>query len=225
MAITRGPSIVRDGLVLCLDAKDPNSYSGSGSTITDLVTRNTGSVEGSPTFSSGSFHLNGTSDYWDISSLVSNIDFSSNQASVVIWLKLDVATPAAGDQTGIFNLSSDTGNSHYVWTDSKAYLYGFRSVRVESITVSSSVTRTDWHMIAVTTTPGTNGWKFYQNTELVKQTTGESSIDVGTTSYIGKSTGERYLDGYLASTLIYNRALSSAEITQIYNTHKSRFGL
>ena len=100
-----GPKIVTDGLALSLDAADENSYSGSGSTITDLVTGNTGSIAGSPTFSSGSFHLNGTSNYWDISSLVSNIDFTSNEASVVIWLKLDVATPAAGNQTGIFNLS------------------------------------------------------------------------------------------------------------------------
>ena len=218
-----GPKIVTDGLALSLDAADENSYSGSGSTITDLVTGNTGSIAGSPTFSSGSFHLNGTSNYWDISSLVSNIDFTSNEASVVIWLKLDVATPAAGNQTGIFNLSSDTGNSHYVWTDSKAYLYAFRSVRVESIAVSSSVTRTDWHMITVTTTPGTNGWKFYQNTELVKQTTGENSIDIGTSSYIGKSSGDRYIDGYLASTSIYNKALSSTEISKNYDAMKSRF--
>jgi len=222
-----GPKIVTDGLALSLDAADENSYSGSGSTITDLVTGNTGSILGSPapTFSSGSFHLNGTSNYWDISSLVSNIDFTSNEASVVIWLKLDVATPAAGNQTGIFNLSSDTGNSHYVWTDSKAYLYGFRSARVESITVSSSVTRTDWHMISVTTTPGTNGWKFYQNTELVKQTTGESSIDIGASSFIGKSSASRYLDGYLASTSIYNKALSSTEISQIYGNLRSRFNV
>lgn len=220
-----GPKTITDGLVLALDAADENSYSGSGSTITDLVTGNTGSIAGSPTFSSGSFHLNGTSDYWNISSLVSNIDFTSNEASVVIWLKLDVATPAAGNQTGIFKLSSDTGNSHYVWTDSKAYLYGFRSARVESITVSSSVTRTDWHMISVTTTPGTNGWKFYQNTELVKQTTGESSIDIGTSSYIGKSSGDRYIDGYLASTSIYNKALSSTEISQIYGNLRSRFNV
>ena len=222
-----GPKIVTDGLALSLDAADENSYSGSGSTITDLVTGNTGSILGSPapTFSSGSFHLNGTSNYWDISSLVSNIDFTSNEASVVIWLKLDVATPAAGNQTGIFNLSSDTGNSHYVWTDSKAYLYGFRSARVESITVSSSVTRTDWHMISVTTTPGNNGWKFYQNTELVKQTTGESSIDIGASSFIGKSSASRYLDGYLASTSIYNKALSSTEISQIYGNLRSRFNV
>ena len=40
MAITRGPNIVRDGLVLCLDAKDPNSYPGSGSTWYDLSGNN-----------------------------------------------------------------------------------------------------------------------------------------------------------------------------------------
>ena len=222
MAQRYGPRIVTDGLALCIDANSARSYPGTGSSITDLVTGNTGSIAGSPTFSNGAFHLNGTSDYWNISSLVSNIDFTSNEASVIIWLKLDVATPADGNQTGIFKLSSNTGNSHYVWTNSQAYLYGFRSVRVESIVVTSAVTRTDWHMIAVTTTPGTNGWKFYQNTELVKQTTGESSIDIGTSSFIGKSSADRYIDGYLASTLIYNKALTSTEIAQNYNAFKTR---
>lgn len=222
MAQRYGPRIVTDGLALCIDANSARSYPGTGSSITDLVTGNTGSIAGSPTFSSGSFHLNGTSDYWDISSLVSNIDFTSNEASVIVWLKLDVSTPSDASQTGIFKLSSSTGNSHYVWTNSQAYLYAFRYVRVESIVVTSAVTRTDWHMIAVTTTPGTNGWKFYQNTVLVKQATGESSIDIGTASYIGKSTDTRYLDGYLASTLIYNKALTSTEIAQNYNAFKTR---
>ena len=108
--IEAGPKITNDGLALCLDAKNAKCYSGSGSTITDLVTGNTGSVAGSPTFSNGAFHLNGTSDYWNISSLVSNIDFTSNEASVVIWLKLDVATPANATQTGIFALSSSTSS-------------------------------------------------------------------------------------------------------------------
>ena len=36
MGIFRGPNIVRDGLVLNLDAKNSKSYGGSGNTWTDL---------------------------------------------------------------------------------------------------------------------------------------------------------------------------------------------
>ena len=36
MAISHSPRIVRDGLVLALDAADRNSYPGSGTTWNDL---------------------------------------------------------------------------------------------------------------------------------------------------------------------------------------------
>ena len=36
MAYNTGPKIVTDGLVLCLDAADRNSYPGSGNTWYDL---------------------------------------------------------------------------------------------------------------------------------------------------------------------------------------------
>jgi hypothetical protein len=40
MAITRGPKIVRNGLVLALDAADKNSYPGTGTTWNDLSGNN-----------------------------------------------------------------------------------------------------------------------------------------------------------------------------------------
>ena len=36
MALAHSPKIVTDGLVLCLDAGNPKSYPGSGTTWTDL---------------------------------------------------------------------------------------------------------------------------------------------------------------------------------------------
>ena len=36
MALAHSPKIVTDGLVLCLDAANPKSYPGSGTTWTDL---------------------------------------------------------------------------------------------------------------------------------------------------------------------------------------------
>ena len=51
MAISRGPKIVTNGLVLALDAADRNSYLGSGTTWTDLRgNNNTGVLTNGPTF-------------------------------------------------------------------------------------------------------------------------------------------------------------------------------
>lgn len=67
MAVSRGPSIVRDGLKLCLDAADKNSYPGTGATWYDLSgNNNNGTLVNSPTFDSnngGSILFDGINEY------------------------------------------------------------------------------------------------------------------------------------------------------------------
>ena len=67
MAFYRGPNIVRNGLVLCLDAASKRSYPGSGTTWTDLSgLNNNGTLTNGPTFSNangGILTFNGTSQH------------------------------------------------------------------------------------------------------------------------------------------------------------------
>ena len=54
MATNYSPKIITDGLVLCLDVADKNSYPGSGTTWTDLSPEgNNGTLNNGPTFDSG----------------------------------------------------------------------------------------------------------------------------------------------------------------------------
>ena len=48
-----GGQIVTDGLVLCLDAANKDSYPGSGTTWSDLAGSNNGTLTNGPTFDSG----------------------------------------------------------------------------------------------------------------------------------------------------------------------------
>src|SRR6056300_1230478 len=65
MALSHSPKIVTDGLVLCLDASDPQSYSGSGTTWYDRSGNNYDftAVNG-PTYSNGKFSFDGSNDYF-----------------------------------------------------------------------------------------------------------------------------------------------------------------
>ena len=67
MAYSYGPSIVKSGLVLALDAANRKSYPGSGTVWSDLSGNNiTGSLVNGPTYSSangGSIVFDGTNDY------------------------------------------------------------------------------------------------------------------------------------------------------------------
>jgi len=77
MSVNRGPKIVRDGLVLCLDAADKNSYSGAGTIWKDLSSlNNNGTLTNGPTYSSinnGSVVFDGIDDYVTYIKLKKNI--------------------------------------------------------------------------------------------------------------------------------------------------------
>ena len=71
MAFNNGPRIVTNGLVLCLDASDRNSYPGSGTTWYDVSNNgNHATLTNGPTFSTsngGIFTFDGSNDYADVS--------------------------------------------------------------------------------------------------------------------------------------------------------------
>ena len=68
MATRYSPAIVTSGLVLCLDAANPRSYSGTGTTWTDLSGNGyNGTLVNSPTFSQGVFTFNGSTNYINVS--------------------------------------------------------------------------------------------------------------------------------------------------------------
>ena len=67
MALSHSPSIVTNGLVLCLDAANSKSYPGSGTTWTDLSGRgNNGTLVNGVGYNSGnlgSLVFDGVDDY------------------------------------------------------------------------------------------------------------------------------------------------------------------
>ena len=216
-------NIVSDGLVLYLDAANARSYAGTGVTAFSISSiGSTAALINGPTYrtaNGGSFVLDGTNDY--INAPVDTSLFS-NQATMIIWLKNDVATPSSG-QTGISGyFGSGGGNDHYPWVDSAAYLSTFRNGRIGPITLSASIGRSTAHMLTVTT-DATN-WKLYQNTTLITTQSALSSVYLDNFN-IGTSAGSYFYQGNIYAFMIYNRALSAAEITQNYNALKQRLGL
>jgi hypothetical protein len=228
MAIQRGPKIVTNGLVLCLDAADKNSYPGTGVSWSNLTSNsNNGTLVNGPTFNNnnrGSIVFDGLDDYVDCTTLDTSV--FTTEASLICWLRCDVSVPVVATQTGIFGFENTIARSHYVWTDGFAYIGAFRSNRVDSITLSS-VNRTLPHMLTITTKGG-GLWKLYQNQILVTSVAAEASIsiDAGTRYIATKSPADNYeFKGGFYNFSLYNRELSSFEIAQNYNAIKDRFGL
>jgi hypothetical protein len=81
MGLQHSPSIVRDGLVLYLDAANPKSYPGSGSNIYNLANENiTATLEGSYSFGNGTIFI-------ENKSTVATSNLSHVQCSTVTDIK------------------------------------------------------------------------------------------------------------------------------------------
>ena len=85
--------VVTNGLVLHVDANDPNSYSGSGNTWTDLTGNANNIILNGPTFRSTNetvekyFEFDGTDDRGAIENLNYGSNYTLTEFSVFTWMK------------------------------------------------------------------------------------------------------------------------------------------
>ena len=241
MSIDGGPDIIKDGLVLCLDAGNRNSYNSGSTTWFDLsVNRYTGSLINGPTFNSsnnGNIVFDGTNDY-SVSGLLSG-SFAS--FTVIAWfyptliknyanvLDCNYAYNATTGNIGPrleMNAAGELGWAYSNITNNNDFLYGH-------VVVTSGLAVNTWHCAAITYVP--NSSTTYYNgmpTGISRVTAGSPTGFIGTMNNLNIGRGfskivssERYFAGRISSVQIYNRTLSAAEVLQNYNANKGRFGL
>lgn len=224
MSYSFGKSIVTDGLVFYVDAGNELSYAGSGTTWSDLVGSNDGTLTNGPTYSSangGSIVFDGVDDYVDCGA---NNLFSGNTSfSLSGWLNVKTHSDY-GLALYIGNASSkqsawigwcgaaQTGTSYTIGGG----LFG--------VNLGSGVEEnTGWHN--VTLTYDTSSLNLYIDGSLTNSRS-ESGANISSSSIrLGRSnTGTTYdYNGDSSSLSIYNKALTSTEILQNYNALKNRF--
>ena len=223
-----GPRTVTNGLVLALDAADKNSYIGSGTSWRDLSGNNyTSTLTNGPTFSNsngGSILFDGTNDYVVSSNFTPN--FSTKTLSG--WVKLSSVSQQGG---GVVTLQSTDG----LVFDSIVYNetgqgWGFGS---------NGFSRTNWSGVSetstsvwvnITATYENSNYRMYRNGILIYTLTSFGALNFNFNSnvqlaYRHLGGGSAFLAGNIATTSLYNRALTATEVLQNYNATKTRFGL
>jgi hypothetical protein len=234
MAIYKNtPPIVTSGLILHLDAANKLSYPGSGTTWTDL----SGNSYNGTLFSGGG----GTNPTYDSSNL-GNIVFPGNGRVVSLpntinvsyitigaWVKANAATfgfivnKNFGSSVVPYSLNVGGNNS-----PPDVNGMGFFSTSWRNSGITTDI-RGDgkWHYV-VGTFDGTL-LNYYIDGKLDASTNEGSGLTLPSntqTTYLGYYANDgQAFSGSIASTKIYNRALSLQEINQNYNALKSRFGL
>ena len=228
MGVGYNPKVVRNGLVLFLDAANRKSYPGSGTAWLDVSgnARN-GTLTNGPTYNSangGSIVFDGVDDYVNGSSFTPNI----TNKTLSGWVKLSSTTQQGG---GLINLQSDSGGTFdaivYNETDNG---WGFGS-DFGSRSGWSGVKETstaEW--VNIVATYQNLNYKMYRNGILILTLTSFNTLNFNfsSKSLIGlrhTGGGSACLAGNISQVSIYNNALSAEEVLQNFNALRGRYGI
>ena len=223
-------NIVTSGLVLNLDGSWPNSYSGT-TTWFDLSGQgNNGTLTNGPTLNTsngGSIQFDGTNDYCVVNSN-SNSSLSGD-FSISQWYS---ATTNGGDQyrilfetdgyrNGTLGIAIYQYNSYFeIWCRT-----GVNTYTLIITTSNNTVGLNIWKTFTLVRNSGV--FTFYIDT-ISSGTYSTDTNNYSNTSYHiggdGPPTTLYWFQGNIATTQVYNRALSPAEIMQNFNTQGYRFG-
>jgi hypothetical protein len=221
MGTISGPNNIADGLVFHIDATNTRSYPGSGTLIYDLVTGGiAGTLTNGPFFdvaNKGGILFDGTNDY---ALFGRRADLQGTNITLSTWVKT-------------YNLNSSDGAPYFGWTDGTNWPYGlvitsYSGLLIGYATSSARMTINNaslnkWYHLAVTSIGNSNN--FYVNGIGVSSIT--ASLGFAATNLLVSGWGGAGYASYgkfiLGSAKIHNRALTSNEINQEYNSTKKKY--
>jgi hypothetical protein len=231
MSYSNGPTIVTNGLVFSVDAADKNSYPGSGTSWIDMSGNNRtgtfGASTASPTFDSsngGSINFDGTNDIVTFSD--TSLPSSTSSRTVSVWFKFDTLRLQVAISYGTPNVTNSRQSwgmgtlSNRIWMTTEGPNFNFGE--------SVPTVNTWYHVLA--TYDGTNLTRYLNGVQVATNNLVTDGTQLNTvlngTLRIGDyaTTANLPWDGRVANAMIYNRALTAAEVLQNYNALKSRFG-
>jgi hypothetical protein len=220
MAISYNPTIIRDNLVLCLDAANRKSYPTTGTTWTDLSGRgNNGTLVNTPTYSSG----NGGFLVFGGSNQYVNLGTQSNLTGIT-----NITVCGWSQGTGGYIIdryyNTTSNNGWLLYTDT---LSGRKNASTFiSVPSNYSPSLNEW-VYTVGVISG-DVWSVYVNGTIRNSVTAGDGTTVfaNNVMYMGAIPHfSIYNNIKIAQVSIYNRALSAAEIKQNFNATRSRFSI
>ncbi len=215
-------SIVTSGLTMHLDANDPASYNGIGSTWYDLTGNSDQTLVGSPTYVSGSpsyFTFDGFTQY---STGSTPYVCPPNTYTKMVWFQIS----APGDN----NIVSSAAGGHYMFFSNTSTLYAGNAnigpPYVPGFGSATSFNYGTWYCATVVFTDPQiylyiNG---VQNDFDPTYSAGGHGGD-GSVNLACFAPGGNLLNGKIAEVYCYGNALTAQQVLRNYNVTKSKYGL
>lgn len=218
MAFSHSPKIPTSGLVLAWDAANPKSYPGSGATIYDLSGNgNNGTLVNSPGYTKSAtagvnvITFNAASQQWIYSA-------TPNMASTTSTVIGAARYSSVVNARTINGYANNWLMGHWDGTTLNYYAQGWISA------VDNGPSDTDWRIYSTLNNQPADSWSLYANNSLVVSNAagsqGPSGIAVGR-----YPAGTEYLTGEFSFVFVYNRILTTQELTTVYESFETRFEL
>jgi hypothetical protein len=244
MALYHGPVIPVNGLILCLDAANPRSYPGSGSSWFDISGNNNHfTLFNSPAFGSGALTFNGTNQYaastaninltaFDSITVILGFRPTSSSVEAIIfehtvnWNTVPGGLGMTVNGDGSGNVPNRFHTNHYSSIPG-TYIRDYQFTQNTNWAVHANI----WSRVNDST-----GRLTYANSQQLGYVGGGSTNGTGTATspgnfanavvYLASRAGSLYFVpcqiGYL---MIYNRKLSAAEVQQHFDAFRGRFAI
>jgi hypothetical protein len=237
-ATASGIQIVTSGLLINYDAAQLRSYAQGGATTwTDLSGKsNNGTLTNGPSFNAsngGGIVFDGTNDYISVGTVSSN-NLNLNGFSCCVWLNMSYALGsipffAICDASGnpivpYFQFNNGGGTQKLEFAAKTAggtfyQLFGTTSINFgTNVMVSATFNNTTTATAKIYINNNLENSATFFNGTMLNVNGQQMRLAFGTS-------GQVYFKGTIYSFQLYNRELTSTEISQNYSAVKTRFGL
>lgn len=223
MGLSHSPSIVTNGLVLCLDASNIKSYPGSGNNVYDL-TNNASNI----TFYNTAVISEGAFDFTALNT--DGLSIAGSDYEGLTDFTMECLFKISGTHQNYDGALMSSGNWNGAhWALSVIQNNSGIRTRNPGITWSFAFSVGSWYHVIYRRSGTTlscfiNGIKQADQTSAsnIPLTSDATNTAIGRETYAG---GYFNLNGKIATCRIYNRALSDSEAIQNFVALRGRYGL
>ena len=222
MGIRRGEittKIVSDGLVFNMDAANRACYPRTGTTATDTIGNDSGTLNGTTvTYDTGSgvFNFDGSDDYINLGASA-DYAFGTNDFTICSWFNRT--------STSAYEWIWGQGGTNFSWGQTNSNPGNPRVwINASYLDCTTAITLNTWQYWTCKRESGTV--TFNLNGIDLNSGTLNGSIAAGSYLYMGTfNIGQNHFSGDIGPVHIYNRALSAEEVLRNYNGLRGRFGV
>ena len=211
MGIAYNTSVVRDGLVLHLDAANTKSYPGTGTAWNDL----SGNGNNFTLFSSPAWTTANGGIFRFLSNDYASSAYQQPAQNTTTSFTWDVwVYPGNNTTPTVIGCRNNTLNFTKLTTNTFEYY---------PTNVGGAMALSTW--LNITIVKNSTDISYYTNGVL--SATGTSSATKTALPFFvgGDPLASEYSNCFISSVKVYHRALNIAEVTQNFNAHRGRFGI